>query len=381
MRMVGVLRILRTYWSRTTPRPWAAWPASTSSTGEGPSEGATMAPEICSASSGWGARLRLEKPNRHATLQSRADLARRYPYPQTTPGPRNPRYPTVRRRPATRACTRPSGLRRWVRCAPTSSSGEAPSSTGRGRPGSPADVAVTGGPDQRHRRRPRRATRVLDAVGPGREPRLHRHPHPLRRPGVLGPRPHAVLVPRRDDGDRRQLRVLHRPHPRRRRRAPGAHAPARRGHELRHPGRRRALGRVRDVPAVPRRGRRRGARRSTTAATSATPRCGSTSWARTPTSAPATADEIAPHAGGGGRRHGGRRGGLRLERVADPQRRQRPAGALAGGRPGRAARPARAASSSAGAASWRCSRAASSPTRRCSGSSARSGARSPGRRC
>ena len=57
---------------------------------------------------------------------------------------------------------------------------------------------------------------------------------------------------------------------------------------------------------------------------------------------PATDDEIVAHAGRGGRRHGGRRRRLRLERVADPQRRQRPAGAVAGGRPGRAARVARA---------------------------------------
>ena len=51
MRMVGFLRILRVNWSRTTPRPWAAWPASTRATGDGPSEGPTMAPEICSSSS------------------------------------------------------------------------------------------------------------------------------------------------------------------------------------------------------------------------------------------------------------------------------------------------------------------------------------------
>ena len=40
-------------------------------------------------------------------------------------------------------------------------------------------------------------------------PGLHRHSHPLRRAGVLGPRPDAFLLPRRHDGDRRQLRVLH----------------------------------------------------------------------------------------------------------------------------------------------------------------------------
>ena len=44
----------------------------------------------------------------------------------------------------------------------------------------------------------------------------------------------------------------------------------------------------------------------------ATPRCACTSWARTPTSGRRTDDEIATHAGRGGRRHGGRRGGVRL---------------------------------------------------------------------
>ena len=43
-----------------------------------------MAPEICRASSGLGRFLRLEKPNRHATLQSGAGLAPVHPYPQTT---------------------------------------------------------------------------------------------------------------------------------------------------------------------------------------------------------------------------------------------------------------------------------------------------------
>ena len=70
IRMVGVLRILRAYWSRTTPRPWAAWPASTSWTGEGPSEGATMAPEICRESSGSGGGASLDLKNRTAIRHS-----------------------------------------------------------------------------------------------------------------------------------------------------------------------------------------------------------------------------------------------------------------------------------------------------------------------
>src|SRR6516164_11442429 len=55
IRIVGVLRIFRSYWSRTTPRPYGECPASTSWTGEGPSEGATMAHEICKESSGCAA--------------------------------------------------------------------------------------------------------------------------------------------------------------------------------------------------------------------------------------------------------------------------------------------------------------------------------------
>src|SRR5277367_4923963 len=60
IRMVGLLRIFRAYWSRTTPRPCGARPASTSWTGEGTSEGATMAPEICRESSEGGVALDLK---------------------------------------------------------------------------------------------------------------------------------------------------------------------------------------------------------------------------------------------------------------------------------------------------------------------------------
>ena len=41
--------------------------------------------------------------------------------------------------------------------------------------------------------------------------RVHRHPHPLRRPGVLGPGADAVVLPRRHHRRRRQLRLLDRP--------------------------------------------------------------------------------------------------------------------------------------------------------------------------
>ena len=96
---------------------------------------------------------------------------------------------------------------------------------------------------------------------------------------------------------------------------------------------------------------------------------------------PATDEEIVDHAGRGGRCHGGRRRRLRIERVADPQRRQRPAGAFTGGRPGRAPRPARAgqavrARRGGVAAGRRLLERGGLPA-----SSARWGAPSPGRRC
>src|SRR5580700_8857606 len=80
--IVGDLRTLRAYWSRTTPSPWAAWPASTSWTGEGPSEGATMAPEICRESSGSGGGAFFDLKNGTAIgHSSRAHLARCSPRP------------------------------------------------------------------------------------------------------------------------------------------------------------------------------------------------------------------------------------------------------------------------------------------------------------
>src|ERR1700728_512693 len=68
MRMDGLLRILRSYLYRTTPRPCGARPASTSWTGEGPSDGATMAPEICNESSAGAVALDLK--NRTAMTPS-----------------------------------------------------------------------------------------------------------------------------------------------------------------------------------------------------------------------------------------------------------------------------------------------------------------------
>ena len=104
----------------------------------------------------------------------------------------------------------------WRVSIATSSSGEAGRRRDGQRPARRADVAVSGG----------RIVAVGEGLGwpatrrlgPGGGARVHRHPHPLRRPGLLGPVAHPVVVPRRDDGGRRQLRVLHRPHPPGRRR-------------------------------------------------------------------------------------------------------------------------------------------------------------------
>ena len=58
-----------------------------------------------------------------------------------------------------------------------------------------------------------RGDRELDADGLRRRPRVHRHPHALRRAGVLGPAAPAVVVAGRHDRRRRQLRLHHRAHP------------------------------------------------------------------------------------------------------------------------------------------------------------------------
>src|ERR1700694_3853395 len=95
--IVGDFRIFRANWSRTTPSPWAAWPASTSWTGEGPSEGATMAPEICRASSDWGGGALFDLKNGTAIRHSSPALTWRVipPCLRTGRGRRNPRYRTL----------------------------------------------------------------------------------------------------------------------------------------------------------------------------------------------------------------------------------------------------------------------------------------------
>ena len=97
-------------------------------------------------------------------------------------------------------------------------------------------VDGTGAPARARRRRDRR--RRIVAIGDGLDgdavsstptgrvvdARLHRHPHPLRRAGVLGPGAHAVVLARRHVGRRRQLRLLDRAEPARAPRLDRAHA-------------------------------------------------------------------------------------------------------------------------------------------------------------
>ena len=157
----------------------------------------------------------------------------------------------------------------------TSSSAAGPSSTAPARPGVRRRRRdhrrrhhARSAPDLHGRARARR-------VGLRGHARLHRHPHALRRAGVLGPGAAAVVVPRRHHGRRRQLRLHDRADPARAPRRDRAHARERRGHGPRDADRRHRVG-LRDVPRVPRRRSAGAARCSTSPRTSGTPRCGST---------------------------------------------------------------------------------------------------------
>ena len=112
-----------------------------------------------------------------------------------------------------------------------------------------ADVAVADGRITADRA-DLRGDRELDAGGCVGRAGLHRHPHPLRRPGVLGPGAAAVVVAGRHHGGRRQLRLHHRADPPRAPRRDRAHARERRGHGRRvaHRGDRVGLP---DLPRVP----------------------------------------------------------------------------------------------------------------------------------
>ena len=194
---------------------------------------------------------------------------------------------------------------------------------------------------RRHHRDRRRAStgrRELDAVGPDRHARLRRHPHPLRRAGLLGPGADAELLARRHVGRRRQLRLLDRAGPARAPRAARPHAAARRGHVARHAR----------SPAC----RGTSSRRSRSTSTRSSARgtllnyacyvghtavrifvMGEAGYERA-----ATDDEIARDADRSSpRRWPPARPGFATLVVADAQRRPRPAGAVARRRPRRAA--------------------------------------------
>ena len=89
----------------------------------------------------------------------------------------------------------------------------------------------------------------------GRRARLRRRPHALRRAGVLRHDAEPVAPARRDDGDRRELRVHDRAARPRAQRLPPAHARSRRGHVGVRARGRRAVGLdvVRRVPRPDRR--------------------------------------------------------------------------------------------------------------------------------
>ena len=115
-------------------------------------------------------------------------------------------------------------------------------------------VDGTGAPARpRRRRHPRRADRRgrrdRRARDPGdrrrrqdRRARLRRRPHALRRAGVLRHHAEPVTAPRRDDRDRRELRLHDRAARSGARRLPHAHARPGRRHVGVRAGRRRAVG-------------------------------------------------------------------------------------------------------------------------------------------
>ena len=98
-----------------------------------------------------------------------------------------------------------SAIWRIQRCT-TSSFAAAPSSTAPAAPAFTGDVAIDGGRIAAVGGKAGPARRVIDARRPVGHARLGRCPHPLRRPGDLGPDPGAVLLARRDDDPVRQLR-------------------------------------------------------------------------------------------------------------------------------------------------------------------------------
>ena len=90
IRMVGDLRIFREYWSRTTPRPWGAWPASTSWTGTGRRRGRRWHPRSAGRLRVWGASFGLENRTAMRQLQSGAAPGALFTPTRKLPGPSKP---------------------------------------------------------------------------------------------------------------------------------------------------------------------------------------------------------------------------------------------------------------------------------------------------
>ena len=125
---------------------------------------------------------------------------------------------------------------------------------GTGAPAAPRRRGHHGRPHQRHRRQPRwphrsRCQRLPCVAG------LHRHPHALRRAGLLGSGADPVVFSRRHHCRRGQLWLLDRADPARAPRVDRPDAAKGRGHGCRHAGRRHPVG-LRDVPRVSRIGRK-----------------------------------------------------------------------------------------------------------------------------
>ncbi len=127
---------------------------------------------------------------------------------------------------------------------------------GTGAPGRRGDLGIRDGKIAELGQLSGEAARELDASRLRGRARLRRHPHPLRRAGVLGPHAHDLAVARRDLGRDGQLRLRRRADPARAPRPDHAHARERRGHVARGAARGHRPGlAVRDLPAVPRRDR------------------------------------------------------------------------------------------------------------------------------
>ena len=189
-----------------------------------------------------------------------------------------------------------------------------------------------------------------------------------------------VLLARRHERGRGQLRVLDRAGATRAPRAARADAATRRGHVPRHAVRRRPVGGLRDVPAVLRRDRV--ARHAPQLRVLRRPHRGAAlRHGHRRLRARRHRRRDPRHAAGDRRRARRGRGRLRDIVLDDAQRRSGPAGAVAHRRAPRADGVARAAARRRQGRRRAAARARRSPTRTCSTSSGTSGDRSRGPRC